>query len=637
MPKIKISVHPRAYEKNPQTDKIVQAYITMIERITPFLTNIKDYDPRLPLEVRQELLKDATQKIEWELSTLDGLKWNISSGLQVDISRIILPDRGMLYHKFFEIDKKLQGTGIADEVLKVSLEIADVMKLQTITLHANLDIGGYAWFRKGAWPNDGKAGVISLINDFGRRTRSPEAKALYYAALDAMEDLSEENLKKFVLSNEFRKFKPIFLGSDWNGSFNPNDPITRTAMSQGAEAAYEQLLRTVNVPKVIPLTVNEQIMNEFIKFQIRSINFSTSLARKAQDLLNNTEERIQAILYKYTSAYEEFATTATSAKSFYAALEKELTTARELGWVKVNQLVNDQLEQYALLQAKAAAKVVEGAVPAVLGLTLPSPRTLYNIISAKPFEGRLLADWLARTANADADRITKMAIQGIVDGQTPTQVANLVLGSKSMNGVDGYTRKAFRDLEALMLTATSSIQNQARQALYEQNSEVFAEEYFIATLDIRTTYECAGHDGEIYKRGQGPIPPLHFRCRSIRAPYISMDVFRNRGYSAAYEKQLVQEFAAQNKLGKSIKSREDLPRGLRGKYDNFATKRTRELVGQVPASTNFNNWLKKQTAEFQDEYLGKARAQEFRAGKFTVKDFTNAAGKEYTLEDLGIG
>lgn len=553
----------------------------------------------------------------------------------VFIRRVVYSDRKIMNHSYFEIDKKFQNKKLSDIVLRASLSIVDVFKLETIGLDANLDTGGYAWLRKGAYPIRGKKDIIEIAEDYARGG-SPERRKLLYAFLDDVEDLSDAELKKFLLSPKFREYKNIFLDSAWHGKFNLEDPIVRTAMTQGAEVAYEQLLRGgANVPKVVPLTVNEQIMNEYMKFQIRSIGFSTGLARKSQELLNATEERIQNILYKYTSAYEEFVTNATSAKEFYTALEKELVVARELGWEKVNALLNTQLEQYALAQAKVAATIVEGAVPAVLGLTLPSARTLYNIVTARPFEGRVLADWLARTADADKDRLTKMAIQGIVDGKTPTEVARLVLGTKAMKGVDGYSRKAFKDLEAVLLTTTSGIQNQARQALYAENEDVFNQEYFIATLDIRTTFQCAGNDGKIFKVGQGPMPPLHFRCRSMRAPYIGMDVFRNRGYSSAYEKQLLKEFSKKNGIP-VVESRADLPKGMKTKYDDFATKRTRELVGQVPAETTFNEWLKKQTPDFQDEYLGKARAAEFRAGKFNVQDFTSVSGKEYTLEELGI-
>ena len=80
--------------------------------------------------------------------------------------------------------------------------------------------------------------------------------------------------------------------------------------------------------------------------------------------------------------------------------------------------------------------------------------------------------------------------------------------------------------------------------------------------------------------------------------------------------------------------RDALPRGTKGAFDAFARKRVRELTGRVPASTSYNEWLKRQTREFQEDTLGVTKAKLFREGGLSLDKFVTANGHELTLADL---
>ena len=155
----------------------------------------------------------------------------------------------------------------------------------------------------------------------------------------------------------------------------------------------------------------------------------------------------------------------------------------------------------------------------------------------------------------------------------------------------------------------------------------------MAILVIRTTVECAGHDGKVYKRGSHPLPPLHFRCRSLIIPYISPENLNNRGFDANAERMLVSDFAEENGLGK-ISNRDSLPRGYKTAYTKWARTRKRELIGQVPATQNFDTWLRNQSPTFQNEYLGPGRAAVFRQGNLTLDKFVTRDGYELTIAEL---
>jgi hypothetical protein len=57
-------------------------------------------------------------------------------------------------------------------------------------------------------------------------------------------------------------------------------------------------------------------------------------------------------------------------------------------------------------------------------------------------------------------------------------------------------------------------------------------------------------------------------------------------------------------------------------------------VGQVPAETDYGEWLADQPIGFQDEHLGPTRARLFRKGELELDSFTDRAGNDLTLADL---
>ena len=57
-------------------------------------------------------------------------------------------------------------------------------------------------------------------------------------------------------------------------------------------------------------------------------------------------------------------------------------------------------------------------------------------------------------------------------------------------------------------------------------------------------------------------------------------------------------------------------------------------VGRVPASTTYQDFLSRQSKEFQDDVLGKTKGELFRKGGLTVDQFVDRNGTELTLSQL---
>jgi hypothetical protein len=58
------------------------------------------------------------------------------------------------------------------------------------------------------------------------------------------------------------------------------------------------------------------------------------------------------------------------------------------------------------------------------------------------------------------------------------------------------------------------------------------------------------------------------------------------------------------------------------------------MNGQVPRDLNYEQWLKTQDTQAQNEALGTRRAQLWRAGRITMDDMVTKDGRALTLAEL---
>ena len=99
------------------------------------------------------------------------------------------------------------------------------------------------------------------------------------------------------------------------------------------------------------------------------------------------------------------------------------------------------------------------------------------------------------------------------------------------------------------------------------------------------------------------------------------------------ERLLLREFTQMREIAR-VTSRGRLPRGTRGDFDQFARRRTRELIGTTPAKTTFPEFFRRQSAAFQDDVIGPTRGRLFRRGGLRIGNFVDSSGKVIPLRDL---
>lgn len=378
-------------------------------------------------------------------------------------------------------------------------------------------------------------------------------------------------------------------------------------------------------------TVNEKLNDALLRHQTYLLRYSGSVRNRINSLLAETEEDL---LDKIRSrlANNVGLTTSVELKRLQSLMD-QIRKIREPAWEEATSEFKDEMTKLALAESVSLTSTINLLMPVEIDVATPSPRLLRSIALARPFQGQILADWAASMEADDLRRIHNAIQLGMTAGESMDTITRRVIGTSTMGFQDGVLQMTRQQVQAVVRTAVQHVANHSRTAWFLENSDVISQEYFVATLDSRTTPVCRANDGKVYPLGKGPVPPLHFQCRSLRIAAIDGTLAGDRPAKPFVEKELLNEYSDKNGLG-SIKSRDDLPRGTKTDYDNWKRKRIRELVGPIPASTTYNEWMKGQSKMFQDDTLGVTKAKLFRDGGLPLDKFVNRNGDELTLAQL---
>jgi len=383
-------------------------------------------------------------------------------------------------------------------------------------------------------------------------------------------------------------------------------------------------------------TGNEEFRDAMVRHQIALLRLSGSINQRIIQLLDATEKDIRATIERMLEDIVTPGGVDMARARTLTRLDNLQRSIYEIRQGAVREALDEWTNQFrALMVAETGITSAHliNASPVILDILTPSPALLRSLVTTLPFQGQIMKDWAQQLLDADVQRIMNEIRIGMVQGQSTREIARRIVGTAMLDGADGTTQITRNQAAAITRTAISAFSNAAREEFFTQNASIFEEEAFVATLDSRTTLQCASLDGQTFKVGEGPKPPLHWNCRSLRVAFMSAALVGTRPMKPTTEKMLLKEFTEQEGLDK-VSSRDDLPYGMKGKFDEFARRRVRELVGPVPASTSFSKFLKSQSAEFQTEYLGKTRADLFRKGELELDRFVNPKGQPWTLEQL---
>lgn len=280
--------------------------------------------------------------------------------------------------------------------------------------------------------------------------------------------------------------------------------------------------------------------------------------------------------------------------SFQAArltqLEAEVNyITNKAGVVMAGQTI-PELQKLAVYEAEFAFKALEGAVSVSLaGLnTAPIVASAINanmaLVSGKKVITTNAAGMFDVFASGVSREVMTAVQAGIAGGRTGPEITRDVMAM--------VTNRSRQQAEAVVRTMANHVGAVSRAETYKQNADVLKGEEWTSVLDGRTTFVCMGLDGKTFAIGEGPMPPAHYNCRSVRIPVVDdrFAALREGATRASYQ-------------------------------------------GPVSAQTTYNSWLKGQPETFQNELLGPERAKLFRGG-MNVDKFTDDRGVTLSLNQL---
>lgn len=215
----------------------------------------------------------------------------------------------------------------------------------------------------------------------------------------------------------------------------------------------------------------------------------------------------------------------------------------------------------------------------------PVPTTPAGDEIKRPYLGDNTERWFRKMlVNPTGDSVRQAITQGITEGRTVDQIVRSIRGTRNETGI---LDKATAGVDTLVRTAATAASAQARGETFRELGVTHWR--FMATLDSRTSIQCAANDGKQFPVGEGPMPPLHPNCRSVAVPDFD---------------------------GERL--------GTRASID-----------GQVDADIDFEDWLGSRNQREQDEVLGKTKANAWRSGNLSLGDMLRQSDLQpLTLEEL---
>lgn len=330
------------------------------------------------------------------------------------------------------------------------------------------------------------------------------------------------------------------------------------------------------------MSANTYLVDRLTRHQVFLQRFAGQQVKESLPILKQMAKEIRAALQRQDLT--DFQT------ARLIALQIDIMAITSAAGVELEELMTANMTEFAVYEAGLTQKLLQGAV--TVDLSGVSSVALGAAVTSAPM--KLISG--QKTINTTFSGIFDTFASGVSREVMTTVQAGITAGATNaeitrnvMSLVNTRTRA---QAEAVVITAANVSGTTARNELYKANADVLKGERFTAVLDGNTTLTCLSLDSNLYPIGVGPMPPMHYRCRSVRVPEV------DDRFSALKE---------------------------------WATRASYQ--GPVDSRTTYNSWLGRQPKEFQDSVLGPERAKLFRGG-MNVDKFTDDAGRTISLDEL---
>ncbi len=339
---------------------------------------------------------------------------------------------------------------------------------------------------------------------------------------------------------------------------------------------------------------DEQIFDEIIAASLDMLRLSAAETTESF-------KRIKAMEAELIEMLSDFNTTDATKAKVSAFLKKINKTV-----VKGYDDLQEQLDLPGI--AEIAAEHTQDTLKVVLGVdAIAAPTLAYfkSVASDVLIQGAPSADWWRGQSVDLQNKFAQQLRLGMGAGETNQQIISRIVGK---SGAPGIMETSRRNAAALVQTSVQTVANDARRETFDSNTDVIKGIRQVSTLDSHTTIICVSYSGMEWDNERKPIngntlkygngTPRHWNCRSVEVPITK--TFRELGLDI-------------DELEPSTRASE---------------------IGQISSKTTFNDFLERRGKDYQDEVLGKGRADLWRDGKITLRDLVSGDGRPLTLEEL---
>lgn len=280
-------------------------------------------------------------------------------------------------------------------------------------------------------------------------------------------------------------------------------------------------------------------------------------------------------------------------------------------WPKITK----ELQDIATYEASYSANLLAETAGVAVAITTPTKKQTVDFVSKQLMSLHsgdkasvgLWDEFVQGNIDENVRTVNNLVKAAYVRGDTVQQATTSI-----RNAVNGVLKT---HAETLARTGVSHYSNQAVEAMGQANLDVIESRYFSATLDSKTSVTCASLDGSTYKMTDTSFPrlPLHYNERS-RYIFLVQGQKYPDGSRAAIG-------AGENyDKGDTYTGRKSLSKG------DFK-------ITQARPSTSYEDFLRRQPKDFQENVLGVGKAKLFREG-VPLSKFTDMTGRPLTLAEL---
>ena len=199
-------------------------------------------------------------------------------------------------------------------------------------------------------------------------------------------------------------------------------------------------------------------------------------------------------------------------------------------YANAGRQITSDLKELADYTAGAEVRALESVLIDGVEMTIPPANQVYAAAIARPMTSgksavmmeALIRDWSASSVKAVENSIRL----GFFSGKTNQELVQEIIGTKANKYQDGIIDLTRRNAQTVVRTAVQHVAQVARNEVFAQNADIVNEYEWVSTLDSRTSDQCRALDGQTFPVGKGPLPPIHYGCRSSVAPVISNKYIR---------------------------------------------------------------------------------------------------------------